>query len=258
MKSNYIFALSWLAIVYPLAISAQRGNRGGGNRRPDRQQQNPAPVRVEETTVVTVPTIAPVIEGSVDNSENVNNDDDSDGDVTTTAPPPTNTGGGSTGGGSTGGGSTGGGSSGECGGAVDGNMNVQISGDSVSYRFEPAVPGNPTQGTIGDCDVWSFPLGWNGRVHVGGGSGAPNGGTLYEGNVFTKDGTTYGAMDVSYVEGYSVPMMCTDNSNNFVSGCGIDLFSEGDCPTGGSAGGVCKNPQGPGGDRDSAVNYCEA
>ncbi|KAL8868807.1 MAG: hypothetical protein Q9198_008060, partial [Flavoplaca austrocitrina] len=119
----------------------------------------------------------------------------------------------------------------------------------------PPVPGNPTEGTIGDCDVWSFPVGWNGRVHVGGGPGAPNGGTLYEGNVMSN---SLGAMDVSYVEGFSVPMMCTDEKTGFKSGCGIDLFSVGTCPTGGSAGGVCKNPQGPGGDRDSADNWCEA
>ncbi|KAL8670663.1 MAG: hypothetical protein Q9168_004803 [Polycauliona sp. 1 TL-2023] len=254
MKSNYVLALSWLAIMYPSAISAQRG-RGGGRSRPNQAQ--PAPVAVEQTTTTTfvpAPTIAPVVQKNVVGDTTTNNNDDGEGDVTTTAPPATNTGGASTGGDSPSGGSTGGGNSADCGGAVDGHMNVRVSGDSVSYRFEPSVAGNPSEGTIGDCDVWSFPPGWNGRVHIGGGSGAPDGGTLYEGNV----GGSTGAMDVSYVEGFSVPMMCTDNTNKFVSGCGIDLFTKGTCPTGGSAGGVCKNPQGPGGDRDSANNACEA
>lgn len=257
MKLYHTFAVSWLAIVYPLACSAQRGRgRGGGGGKPN--WGNAAVV--EQTTVVDVPpssivgspqaTPPVVIQGNV--GENNNSNDE--GDQTTTALPPTNTDEGSTGEDSTGGGSTGGGSSGECGGAVQGNMNVKISGDSVSYRLEPSVAGNPTTGTIGDCDVWSFPPGWNGRVHIGGGSGAPDGGTLFEGSVSGSSG----AMDVSYVEGFSVPMLCTDNTNNFVSGCGIDLFSVGTCPTGGSAGGVCRNPQGPGGDRDSAVTWCEA
>ncbi|KAL8751347.1 MAG: hypothetical protein Q9199_006478 [Rusavskia elegans] len=233
MKSIYPFAISWLAIMYPLATSAQRGGRGGGRGRPNSQNQNNVPV-VGSTTVAAIPPSSTTTTAPVIIPDNVGG-----GDQTTTALPPTN---------------TDEGSSGKCGGAVEGNMNVKISGDSVSYRFEPSVAGNPATGTIGDCDVWSFPPGWNGRVHIGGGSGAPDGGTLFEGSVTGGSG----AMDVSYVEGFSVPMMCTDNTNHFVSGCGIDLFSVSTCPTGGSAGGVCKNPQGPGGDRDSAVNWCEA
>ncbi|KAL9598909.1 MAG: hypothetical protein Q9219_004174 [cf. Caloplaca sp. 3 TL-2023] len=165
---------------------------------------------------------------------------------TGTAPGPVNTGGG---------GSTGGGGGGNC-AAVQGNMNVEVSGANVAFRIDPPVDGTPTTGNTGDCGVWSFPPGWQGRVHVGGGSGAPDGGTLYEANVDSAGG--HGAMDVSFVEGFSVPMMCTDSSNGYKSGCGIDLFTKGTCPTGGSAGGVCKNPQGPGGDRDSANRACEA
>lgn len=138
--------------------------------------------------------------------------------------------------------------------AVQGNMNVQVSGDNVDFRFVPPVNGMPTSGMTNDCGVWSFPPGWSGRVHVGGGQGAPDGGTLFEGQ--TQNNTA--AMDVSYVEGYSVSMMCTDNETGFKSGCTINLWEQGTCPTGGSEGGVCKNPQGPGGTRDSAVRFCEA
>ncbi|KAL9016100.1 MAG: hypothetical protein Q9185_006536 [Variospora sp. 1 TL-2023] len=138
-------------------------------------------------------------------------------------------------------------------------MNVRVSGANVDFRFNPPVAGNPTTGTISSCPVWTFPPGWSGRVHVGGGPGAPFGSTLYEGIVRPSDGT--GVMDVSFVEGFSVPMVCTDNGNGFVAGCGIDLFQEDEdnpCPTGGRPGGVCANPQGPGGHRDSAVRWCEA
>ncbi|KAL8776625.1 MAG: hypothetical protein Q9213_008198 [Squamulea squamosa] len=257
MKLTYNIAISWLAIIHPLTASAQWGNRGGGN--PNNRPTWANPPVFEPTPVVPIPLSSVFIDTqtqatTVINTQNSDettqvqgptiNTQSGGGGQTTTAAPPTNTDGGTTPG------------SGQCGGAVPGNMNVQISGDSVAYRFDPPVAGNPTTGTIGDCDVWSFPPGWIGRVHVGGGSGAPDGGTLYEGNVAAGGGK--GAMDVSYVEGYSVPMICTDNTNRFVSGCGIELFDLHTCPTGGTAGGVCRNPQGPGGTRDSKFNWCEA
>ncbi|KAL8732696.1 MAG: hypothetical protein Q9166_002672 [cf. Caloplaca sp. 2 TL-2023] len=256
MKSTYTISLLCLAAVHPLTATAQggRGNRGGGNRDWYNRPVFGPPVETPPATAVVVAPITSVGNTFVNTRTQapgtvtrIQGDGDGNG-RTTTAQPPTNTGGGST---------TPGTSSGDCAAAVQGNMNVRISGDSVAYRFEPPVAGNPTTGTIGDCPVWSFPPGWSGRVHVGGGPGAPNGGTLFEGNV--AGGGGQGAMDVSYVEGFSVPMLCTDNTNNFVSGCGIDLFSVGTCPTGGSAGGVCRNPQGPGGDRDSALpgRQCE-
>ncbi|KAL8774844.1 MAG: hypothetical protein Q9209_000783 [Squamulea sp. 1 TL-2023] len=258
MKLNYTIAISWLAIIHPLTALAQRGNRRGGGNRKDRPAWANPPV-FRPTPVVPIPLSSVLIDTQTQATAVVNTQDSDEttqlqdpttstrsggGGQTTAAAPPINTDGGTTGG------------SGQCGGAVSGNMNVQISGDSVTYRFEPPVPGNPTTGIIGDCEVWSFPPGWGGRVHIGGGSGAPDGGTLYEGNVAAAGGS--GAMDVSYVEGYSVPMICTDNSNGFVSGCGIELFDLNSCPTGGSAGGVCRNPQGPGGTRDSKNKWCEA
>ncbi|KAL8797961.1 MAG: hypothetical protein Q9182_007076 [Xanthomendoza sp. 2 TL-2023] len=241
MRSISTVSLLCLTIIYPLTVSAQRGgNRFGGNR------GSRGPPVGQTTTFANVPqpTITPPsVTTTVQNGGNGDDQTTS----TTSFRPATTTNAGTTGGGTT--------TSGQCGGAVPGNMNVKISGASVSYRLQPPVPGNPTTGTIGDCDTWSFPVGWNGRVHIGGGSGAPDGGTLFEGN--NIDGTI-GAMDVSFVEGFSVPMLCTDTTNNFVSGCGLDLFSLSSCPTGGSAGGVCKNPQGPGGTRDSKDRACEA
>ncbi|KAL8945712.1 MAG: hypothetical protein Q9222_007787 [Ikaeria aurantiellina] len=253
MKSTSTTVASFLALAFPMVTFAQFGNhRGDGNRR----RPVFTDVVVAPTTAqVVIPTTAAVVDDLSQNDIVLNQVANTQGDdlATTTTPPTTqNTGGG---GGNNGGGNGGDGNpNGGC-VAVSGNMNVQLSGDNVAFRFEPAVPGNPTTGMTGDCPVWTFPKGWEGRVHVGGGDGAPFGSTLYEGNF--KNAKP--AMDVSFVEGFSVPMMCTDNGNGFMSGCSIDLW-QGDapCPTGGSAGGICKNPQGPSGARDSAKKACWA
>ena len=223
-----------LVLLYPLTIHGQRHHGGGGGGRP-------SPVfPVAPTTLQN--TVQSTVVNTVQNTVNTAQSTGRGSNPTTTAAGPINSG-------------TGGSTGGNC-AAVQGNMNVQLSGDNVAFRFDPPVAGNPTTGNTGNCGVWTFPPGWSGRVHVGGGSGAPFGSTLYEGNVNPAGGS--GAMDVSFVEGFSVPMLCTDNGNGFVSGCGIDLFTVGTCPTGGSEGGVCTNPQGPGGSRDSKNNACEA
>ncbi|KAL8714749.1 MAG: hypothetical protein Q9220_001262 [cf. Caloplaca sp. 1 TL-2023] len=243
MRSSFAIVASILALAYPTATFAQRGGRGGG---PGRGRPANTAVVVAPTTAIIVPTSSVVVnnlaltnavEDQVVNTQG-------NGVATTTSPPTSE----STGGG--GGGNNGGGCV-----AVSGNMNVQVSGDNVAFRFDPPVAGNPTTGMTGDCPVWTFPPGWGGRVNVGGGDGAPFGSTLYEGNV----NGSKAAMDVSFVEGFSVPMMCTDNGNGKMSGCAIDLWKgTAPCPTGGSEGGVCKNPQGPGGTRDSAKKACWA
>ncbi|KAI4098057.1 MAG: hypothetical protein L6R37_006696 [Teloschistes peruensis] len=246
MKSSHATIALLLSFAYPLAVFGQHRHGGGGNNQFNRAPVNSVPTTTAPPPVNTgsgeqpVVTQAPIVtQGSTGNGNgngnNRNGNGNGNGETTTD---------------SSGGGNTGGTCS-----AVPGNMNVQLSGANVDFRFEPPVAGNPTTGKTGDCSVWTFPSGWSGRVHVGGGSGAPFGSTLYEGN-WGSNGK--GAMDVSFVEGFSVPMLCTDNSNNFISGCGIDLFTTGTCPTGGSAGGVCTNPQGPGGTRDSKDKPCEA
>ncbi|KAL8825657.1 MAG: hypothetical protein Q9170_007709 [Blastenia crenularia] len=255
MKTYHSITTLLLAICFPFITSAQRHGHGGGGPPPG------IPVGDSTTPPIIVPTTAPtVIVNTIQNTaqNTIQN--------TVVDTQMTQGGGGGGGGGGVGGAtstaagpvSTGGGdiAGGVSCSAVAGNMNVQLSGANVAFRLEPPVAGIPTTGMTGDCSVWSFPKGWNGRVHVGGGDGAPFGSTLYEGNFNATTGLA--AMDVSFVEGFSVPMLCTDTSNNFVSGCGIDLFAEGTCPTGGSAGGVCTNPQGPGGTRDSKDNACEA
>lgn len=250
MKSFMRLCALFLAAVYPSTTSGQRGGRGsGGDRTRPTAFTLPAPNPQTTQVVVPVasvssqpPAISPdsVVVSPSPTTDVINTPSNATGDPTTTAETPTNT-------------NTGGG--GSC-AAVSGNMNVQLSGDSVDFRFEPPAAGNPTSGNTGDCNVWTLPPGWNGRIHVGPDAGSPVSSTLYEANM-QQDGTA--AMDVSFVEAYSVPMVCTDNGNGYISGCGIDLFSLGTpCPTGGGSGGVCKNPQGPGGTRDSSVKRCWA
>lgn len=264
MKPLHSTAALLIALTYPLATSSQR-HHGGGPGRPPPGFPGFASITPPTNPPTVTPTVLPnTVQNTFQNTEqntlpntvkntlpntvqntivNTLQNTGFGGNPTTTAAGPVDSGTGNNPGG------------GKC-AAVQGNMNVQVSGANVDFRFDPPVAGNPTTGKTGDCGVWTFPRGWSGRVHVGGGDGAPKGGTLYEGNINKTTGIA--AMDVSFVEGFSVPMICTDNGNGFVSGCGIDLFTLHSCPTGGSAGGVCKNPQGPGGTRDSAIRACEA
>ena len=260
MKAFYAITTLLVALTTPLGVTAQWGQHGGNNGGGGWGYANPPGGGTTTIVAPPVTTTIPAIQTTVTEQQNPTEGPvetqtadtqpvptqpittEGGSQPTASAPAPSASGGG-------GGGVT-------CGSPVDGNMNVQISGDNVDFRFEPAVDGNPESGMTGDCSLFTFPPGWSGRVHFGGGSGAPAGGTLFEGNVASGGGG--GAMDVSYVEGYSVSLMCTDNTNKYMSGCSIDLWSTGTpCPTGGSEGGVCKNPQGPGGSRDSAVNTCE-
>jgi len=56
--------------------------------------------------------------------------------------------------------------------------------------------------------------------------------------------TPVGCIDVSYIAGFSFPVVCTCFSdNNFLSGCDKNLFQLGTCPPGDLVSGVCKNPR---------------
>ncbi|KAL8749404.1 MAG: hypothetical protein Q9184_006819, partial [Pyrenodesmia sp. 2 TL-2023] len=195
-----------------------RGGRAGGGRRPPAAFHPPTSdpqttqVAVSVASVNSKPAAATTNPNVVNPNPVIVNTEGGNGDSTSTAETPANNTG------EDGGGDGGGG--GSC-AAVAGNMNVQLSGDSVDFRFEPPAAGNPTSGNTGDCNVWTLPPGWNGRIHVGGDAASPISSTLYEASI-QQDGTA--AMDVSFVEAYSVPMVCTDNGNGYVSGCGIDLF----------------------------------
>ena len=109
-------------------------------------------------------------------------------------------------------------------------MNIKWSGEQVSYSWSG---GSGT--TTGCLNLGSS---FQGQVAVGG-----SGGTIFEGN-------PSGYFDVSYILGYSVPMLCSSGSEK--SGCSIDLLGNG-----GKAGTVHKNPTGPGGAHDpGSYNGC--
>ena len=76
-------------------------------------------------------------------------------------------------------------------------------------------PLSPTTIGAGSTTFYSFPTGWAGRIYVGKTTDPAN--SKIEGSVTgTPD------MDVSYVDGYSVPIVCT--SAGKVSGCNTELF----------------------------------
>ena len=91
--------------------------------------------------------------------------------------------------------------------------------------------------------VYVYPTGWAGRIGIGPNSNENESKiegsfvTSVEGNVTS----THAYIDVSYVDGYSVPITCYSN-NHFLRGCNIDLFSQGiACPEV-APGPVCLNP----------------
>ncbi|MCJ1333160.1 hypothetical protein MMC10_009854 [Thelotrema lepadinum] len=115
-------------------------------------------------------------------------------------------------------------------------------GASVSISFgsnvgAPPPRGNPTATALPDASSteYTFPTGWAGRIYVG-----PNlnpFGSKVEGSI-----TGPPDIDVSYVDGYGVPITCS-SGDDVVSGCNIELFEQADvtCPDL-VEGPVCLNP----------------
>ena len=73
----------------------------------------------------------------------------------------------------------------------------------------------PTTIGAGSSTFYSFPTGWAGRILVGKTNDPAN--SKIEGSI-----TGSPDMDVSYVDGYSVPIVCS--SGGMVSGCNTELF----------------------------------
>ena len=112
-------------------------------------------------------------------------------------------------------------------------MEIEWSGDTVSYSWSGG------SGTTTGC--LSLGSNFEGQVAVGG-----SGGTIFEGN-------PSGYFDVSFILGWSVPMVCSNGGAK--TGCSIDLSSEHSCPD--QQGSICKNPTGPGGSHDpGSYNGC--
>ena len=109
----------------------------------------------------------------------------------------------------------------------------------------PSVIGDPSAALFPEASLtqYTFPTGWAGRIYVG-----PN--TNPNGSKIEGSFTGPPDIDVSYVDGYSVPITCSSDGVP-VSGCNIDLFNQQEvsCITQ-IAGPVCLNsaqniPQGP-------------
>lgn len=97
--------------------------------------------------------------------------------------------------------------------------------------------GNPSFTSLQDNGFtqYAFPTGWAGRICVG-----PN----FNPDASKIEGSYTGPpdIDVSYVDGYSVPITCSSDSIP-VSGCNIDLFKQPNIPYNNPVEGpVCLNP----------------
>ena len=103
--------------------------------------------------------------------------------------------------------------------SVTNSYSVALSLDFASNAGAPAPIGNPTATTIGQAatTAYSYPTGWAGRIYVGKTLNSAN--SKIEGSV-----TGPPDMDASYVDGYSVPIICT--SAGSTSGCTIELFGD--------------------------------
>jgi len=116
---------------------------------------------------------------------------------------------------------TGGNGGGNGGGAMTisivNSYSVALSLAFGSNAGAPAPIGNPTATTIGQgaTTFFSFPTQWAGRIYVG--KKFESEGSKIEGSV-----TGPPDMDASYVDGYTVPIIC--HSAGKTSGCTTELF----------------------------------
>ncbi|MCJ1278943.1 hypothetical protein MMC21_006764 [Puttea exsequens] len=109
---------------------------------------------------------------------------------------------------------------------------------SISYlnnAGSPSAIGSPQGAPLGTTTTVVYPTGWAGRIYVGN--------TINSADS-KIEGSTTGAndIDVSYVDGYSVPITCSVG-NTAVTGCNIDLWDvSGPCANGVGNKNVCLNP----------------
>ncbi len=114
-------------------------------------------------------------------------------------------------------------------------------GNQLSLSFGsnaggPSPVGNPSATILPDnaFTQYAFPTGWAGRVYVG-----PN--LNPDGSKIEGSYTGPPDIDVSYVDGYSVPITCS-SEGTAVSGCNIDLFKQPGIPCNDQVDGpVCLN-----------------
>ena len=108
---------------------------------------------------------------------------------------------------------------------------------SISYlnnAGSPSAIGAPQAAPLATKTRVVYPTGWAGRISIGSLISSAN--SLIEGST-----TGWPDIDVSYVDGFSVPITCSVN-NVAITGCNIDLWSLSPCPNSVGDQGVCLNP----------------
>lgn len=109
---------------------------------------------------------------------------------------------------------------------------------SVSYfqnSDSPSAVGAPEPAPLGTSTQVVFPTNWAGRIVIGKTTDAD--GSKIEGST-----TVWNDIDVSYVDGFSVPIVCS-NATAPVTGCNINLWDvSGPCNNTVGEEAVCLNP----------------
>ncbi len=120
--------------------------------------------------------------------------------------------------------------------AITNNWDTPLSISYLNNAGSPSAIGAPEGAPLGTTTTVVYPTGWAGRIYVG---------KTINSADSKIEGSTTGAndIDISYVDGFSVPITCSVDNNPIV-GCNINLWAvSGTCDT--SAGGdknVCLNP----------------
>ena len=109
---------------------------------------------------------------------------------------------------------------------------------SVSYfqnSDSPSAVGAPEPAPLGTSTQVVFPTNWAGRIVIGKTTDA-------EGSKIEGSTTVWNDIDVSYVDGFSVPIVCS-NATAPVTGCNINLWDvSGPCNNTVGEEAVCLNP----------------
>ena len=110
-----------------------------------------------------------------------------------------------------------------------------LSIDYLNNAGSPSALGAPGAAPLGTTTVVAYPTGWAGRINIG--STINSADSKIEGST-----TGWSDIDVSYVDGFSVPITCSVGGTP-VTGCNIDLWSvSGPCSDNVGDNAVCLNP----------------
>ncbi|KAL9640141.1 MAG: hypothetical protein Q9164_000464 [Protoblastenia rupestris] len=132
------------------------------------------------------------------------------------------------------------------------HMTIAFTDDTLDVPFTAGDGGHPKTGsTKGTCICMN-----KGSVRVNiGTENKDEHTTLIEGNAQGFSAQSF--YDVSYVEGYTYPVVCwSDDEGHTMSGSNIDLYEHGSCEGGSKMGDICLNPGYPKLIADEKANNC--